>query len=293
MSYKESKRILERGASPRIKRPTHLYNICSGNIISTTEDTPDTASSLHPSRCSGVHNFPDSTRISYVQSDDPVFQYRNFDNFSKIRPCKVQLRDIFDYNDSKQHCIISKCGAKNCKTCNILITDALFKSPLTNKTFNTRSYDDLCCKSKNLIYGLECNLCGLIYIGETKRALNQRINEHRSGVNNNESKIVYNHFNQPDHSILSMKVRIIEKIYHPSNDPGLSTPYRKQREEFWIRKLGTATPYGCNDNINSIGNLSSPRCSSGNVMNLLTVVLDGNEVMVIVIIHHPSCMMSI
>ena len=49
-----------------------------------------------------------------------------------------------------------------------------------------------------------------------------------------------------------MKVRILEKIYHPTNSPGLSTPFRRKREEHWIRQLGTAAPYGCNDHINLI-----------------------------------------
>ena len=65
-----------------------------------------------------------------------------------------------------------------------------------------------------------------------------------------------------------MRVRIIEKIYHHTNSPTLSTPYRRQREEYWIRKLGTALPYGCNDNVSTIGNLSSPGCQSVRVMNL-------------------------
>jgi hypothetical protein len=33
-------------------------------------------------------------------------------------------------------------------------------------------------------------------------------------------------------------------------------------------KLGTAFPYGCNGNIGSIGNISSPQCSNVNVMEL-------------------------
>jgi hypothetical protein len=37
-----------------------------------------------------------------------------------------------------------------------------------------------------------------------------------------------------------MKVRIIEKIYHHTNSPILSTPYRTDRELFWIKELGTA-----------------------------------------------------
>ena len=80
-----------------------------------------------------------------------------------------------------------------------------------------------------------------------------------------------------------MKVRILEKIYRPTNKPinsstpfrhptnkpiNSSTPFRRKREEYWIRQLGTAAPYGCNEHIDSIGNLTSPRCQSVNVFNL-------------------------
>ena len=94
------------------------------------------------------------------------------------------------------------------------------------------------------------------------------MNGHRSGINTNKFPAIYQHFNQADHSILSMKVRILEKVYHPSNHPGLSTPERRRKEEYWIRELGTAMPYGCNDKIDSIGNLSSPKCSDVNVMRI-------------------------
>ena len=76
------------------------------------------------------------------------------------------------------------------------------------------------------------------------------------------------HFNQPDHSNVSMRVVIIEKSYHPTNNPTLSTHFRRQREEFWIKTLGTASSYGCNDNISSIGNLTSLSCSNTNVMTV-------------------------
>ena len=66
-----------------------------------------------------------------------------------------------------------------------------------------------------------------------------------------------------------MFVRILEKIYHHTNNPNLSTPFRRKREEDLIRQLGTATPYGCNDHINSIGNLTSRGCQSVNALNLL------------------------
>ena len=94
------------------------------------------------------------------------------------------------------------------------------------------------------------------------------MNGHRFQINHGGNQLLYRHFNLPDHSILSMKVRILEKIYHPTNNPILSTPFRRKREEHWTRQLGTAAPYGCNDHIDSIGNLTSPGCQSVNVLNL-------------------------
>jgi hypothetical protein len=47
---------------------------------------------------------------------------------------------------------------------------------------------------------------------------------------------------------------------------------RTDRELFWIKELGTAMPYGCNDNIKGVGNLSSPGCNEINVMSLFNTI---------------------
>ena len=78
--------------------------------------------------------------------------------------------------------------------------------------------------------GVSKNL--FVYVGETKGKLHKRICGHRSGITHNVNDIVYQHFNQPDHSILSMRVRIIEKIYNRTNNPNLATPLRRQREDY-------------------------------------------------------------
>jgi hypothetical protein len=46
----------------------------------------------------------------------------------------------------------------------------------------------------------------LIHVGETIGKLHKGICGHRSGIINNVNDIVYQHFNQPDYSILSMRV---------------------------------------------------------------------------------------
>ena len=57
-----------------------------------------------------------------------------------------------------------------------------FKSNLTGKEYKTISYDRLSCGSTNVIYGIHCVHCGLVYVGETGRSLRSRMNGHRSAI---------------------------------------------------------------------------------------------------------------
>lgn len=116
---------------------------------------------------------------------------------------------------------------KTVKPDDILITKTSFISNLIGNRFNTKTWKNWNCKTTN-VYGIECTLCGLIYVGETKGSLNKRISGHRFQINNGGQQLLYKHFNSPDHSVLSMKVRILEKIYHHTNSPSLSTPFHRQ-----------------------------------------------------------------
>ena len=224
---------------------------------------------------SDIAGFPrlvlrDITKLNYVVSDDNTRWYKNANRSIQIKPYEVTIHDILkDHKFDSNDCKVSKCGSKNGKTCVILITNNSFSSNLTKRSFSTHSFNDLSCKSDNVVYAIECTLCGLIYVGGTKGELRKRMNWHRSQINNGGDQLLYRHFNLPDHSVLSMKGRILEKMYYPTSKPINScTNFRRKREEHWIRQLGTADPYGCNDHIDSIGNLTSPGCQSVNVLNL-------------------------
>jgi hypothetical protein len=227
----------------------------------------------------GVPFSQDTTNNSVIRNSD--HHTKDIISNLRMRPCSVQLHDILDFNESEQQFFISKSGTKNH---NILITDVHFTGNLTKQSCFARSFDDLNCISANVVYGLEYDLCGLVYVGETKGKLRKRICGHRPGIINNVNDTIFQHFNQPDHSILSMRVRIIEKIYHRTNNPNLTTPLLRQKEDYRIRELGIATYYGCNDKIDGIGILSSPTCRSMNVMDIFNSLLGVREVMVI--IHH-------
>ena len=76
-------------------------------------------------------------------------------------------------------CKIKTDKNNTCKTCGMLITSPEFTSNLTGKTNYTKSLDPLDCSTKNVIYGIECTLCGLLYVGETRQSLQSRMNQHR------------------------------------------------------------------------------------------------------------------
>ena len=72
------------------------------------------------------------------------------------------------------------------------------------------------------------------YIGETDREIKKRINEHLGYIRNyDEEKATGKHFNLPGHSVANMKMTIMEQVKTQSDY------YRKEREEFFIRKLAT------------------------------------------------------
>ena len=76
--------------------------------------------------------------------------------------------------------------------------------------------------------------------------------------------LCHRHFHQRDHSVDDMRVQILEKVYHSSENPTLPTSFCRTRELFWIKELGTAKPYGFNDQIKS-RYLSSISCKKTNI----------------------------
>ena len=154
---------------------------------------------------------------------------------------------------------INQCGATSCHV--IHINDQSFKSILTGKKYKTISYDRLSCGSANVIYGIHCVQCGLVYVGETGRSLRSRMNGHRSAIKKRGQRLLHRHFHQRDHSVDDMRVQNLEKVYHSSENPTLLTLFCRTRELFWIKELCTPKPYGFNDQIRG----SSISCKKTNI----------------------------
>ena len=50
--------------------------------------------------------------------------------------------------------------------------------------------------STNVIYGIHCVQCGLVYVGETGRSLRSRMNGHRSAIKKGGQSLLHRHFHQ-------------------------------------------------------------------------------------------------
>ena len=104
---------------------------------------------------------------------------------------------------------------------------------------------NLTCETKSLIYMIQCNRCNLQYVGETKRRLKDRFNEHRRTINNPNSifkpTTVAEHFlSALSHTATDMQLIPIEKNFSKRDS------VRKAREAFLILKGRTIDPHGLN-----------------------------------------------
>ena len=93
---------------------------------------------------------------------------------------------------------------------------------------------------------VECRRCNKQYIGETKRQLKERFNEHRRPVdkqvipNNSKLTAVSEHFLSPNHSASDIQLIPFELIKSNCHD------VRKAREAHLIHKGQTLEPKGLN-----------------------------------------------
>jgi hypothetical protein len=90
------------------------------------------------------------------------------------------------------------------------------------------------CKSANVIYILECSVCGLQYFGESKQPFHKRLNGHRSDLAKKTFLPVSQHFRLSDHRLEDfnrMKILIIEQNC-------LWSDFRREnRERIWNKEL--------------------------------------------------------
>ena len=146
------------------------------------------------------------------------------------------------------------CDDSLCSVCPYAIPTTTF----THKTANV-SYPIICrvsCQTQKCIYLIQCKACRATYVGQTRRSLKQRIQQHLQRLPNGDSPL-YRHFQDScgphNFSFLGIEIQ-------------LKDSRRLQKEMHWINALQTRVPDGLNvigHSRNVTSNLILPyaRCS--------------------------------
>ena len=183
------------------------------------------------SRCNDFQSvWQNRGRIGDSFPVQPVIAYRRH---ASLRDLLVHSTVQNNTPHMQQPAGVYKCNHPRCLTCPVL------QQGQTNYIFTATSeqrkiIDHLSCKSKNLIYLIQCNKCKCQYIRETKHQLNERFEEHRRSILNHQQLSdptpVSLHFNQAGHSINDVILIPLELIR--SNRDAV----RKAREAHLIHK---------------------------------------------------------
>ena len=92
--------------------------------------------------------------------------------------------------------------------------------------------------SRNVI---KCKICEILYVGQTKNTLAQRLKQHLYIIGRrHKSTHLYLHFQA--HGVENLQIAGLESV------GTWSTAQRLTAESRWIKKLGTTLPNGLNEN---------------------------------------------
>ena len=107
-----------------------------------------------------------------------------------------------------------------------------------------KTYKKVTCRSQNLVYCIECDLCGIQYVGQTRNQLRIRMNNHISTIRTKSDTPLARHLNKIHNVNENPKLTVT--VLHLSNSSTTDTSLREKWENIWIARLNTISPKGLN-----------------------------------------------
>lgn len=130
------------------------------------------------------------------------------------------------------------CNKSRCKICAHMTTSLSAQS--TASGFSLKIKGNFCCYTSNVIYLLECSVCGMQYIGQTETSFRLRFNNHKAHAISLPNLPLSKHVALPGHSFSKIKATILESGFSSHRD-------REVRESYLIHKFSTIA-FGLNEN---------------------------------------------
>ena len=113
--------------------------------------------------------------------------------------------------------------------CKQVVHTTMFRSNQTSRIFQI--YHNLNCKSRYVIYLLECAKCKMQYVGKAETELKIRLNNHQKDVWKPDAIPASRHFSGKSHKFnIHAKFILIEQIRHIDIDKEKNQERLKRRE---------------------------------------------------------------
>ena len=171
--------------------------------------------------------------------EPPLIAFRRCKNLKDIL-VRARLSNEGNGGTDKKGC--SRCGKSRCQVCNVMSNSEHFHSNIDSREYRINySFN---CDSSNVVYLLECTVCGVQYVGSTCTPFRLRFNNYKacsrkfnSGASVAQAEF-FRHFTEEGHQgfLKDISVKIIDRL----------TGGNRMRESFWQYRLDCFTPKGLN-----------------------------------------------
>jgi hypothetical protein len=162
-----------------------------------------------------------------------------------------------------------QCQKRQCECCLYIKTQSEFVSKHNAKELTITGKLD--CNSKNIIYLIECSLCGEQYVGETERTLRERLNNHLSDIRQYKETGVAEHFNQLNHIASDLQITPIVQM-PDEGSASRNQKIRRKQEAILIKQLETSTPNGMNKRLIDHGKIAFPVLYSNTGVHVTRII---------------------
>ena len=163
----------------------------------------------------------------------PMVAYKQPPNLKSVL-CRAQLPK--NTHSKRKLTGMKKCN-KPCNICPYTLTTNKITSNLTKENYDLNGL--FTCATSGIIYLISCLKCPKQYVGQSGRVFGKRMMEHLNYIYNKKEATGI-HFTSQHHNHNDFTVQVIEKVM-PN-----TVNYRLEREEYWIKTLGTKVPNGLN-----------------------------------------------
>ena len=242
---------------PKHKKPREL--LLTNNATKTTNRRIPFITTFHKALPNIKSAIDKHWNILKINSDlQDTFKDKPFIAYRRNR----NLKDLIGQTTIKNNKVVrqkkksqGKCRPCLTKTnnlcCRQINSTSSFTSHQTKQSYTI--FHNTTCKSTFVIYLLQCKKCSIQYVGKTETPFNHRLNNHRNNAYKSKQDTIpaCRHFNENDHDFnRDAKFTIIEQIQDNNKTHSQKQKIILQRENFWILKLKTLTPYGLNQELN-------------------------------------------